>query len=148
MATAFKTVQDAIVTALVTPATIVGTRVVPGRARPMPVEHASDIAVSIESIDGADIAFTAAPKDWQIVYGVEIRARGSSSTDGVAALDPILAAAYARLQTTAPPAGVLGWILQPRIRVQVEEAATPIASMLLSINVRLRTQALRLTLAA
>ena len=67
MTTAFKTVQDAIVTALVTPATIVGTRVVSGRALPMPAEHASDIAVSIESIDGADIAFTAAPKDWQIV---------------------------------------------------------------------------------
>ena len=36
MTTAFKTVQDALVAALLTPPTIVGTRVVAGRGLPLP----------------------------------------------------------------------------------------------------------------
>lgn len=147
MTTAFKAVQDALVAALVTPATIVGTRVVAGRARPMPEEHANDIAVSVERISGFDLALSSAPQDWDVTYGVEMRARGSDSVDAVSALDPLLEAVYSRLMTTAPPAGVLGWMLQPQIRVEVEEASTPIGTMQLVLNVMLRTQAQSLTLA-
>lgn len=148
MSTAFKTVQDALVAALLTPANIVGTRVVPGRARPMPAEHDSDIAISIERIGGRDIALTGAPQDWDVTYGVEIRARGSASVDAVAALDPLLEAVYARLMATLPPAGVQGWVLQPSISVDVEEAATPIGSLRVALNVRMRTQPASLALAA
>lgn len=148
MTTAFKTVQDAIVAALTTPATIVGTRVYAGRARPMPAEHDSDINISIESIGGQQFAVGAGPVDWQVIYGVDIRARGSATTDGMDAVDPLLEAAYARLLATAPPAGVMGWVLQPRARLDVEEAATPVASLQLALNVQLRTQPGSLALAA
>lgn len=148
MATAFKTVQDAIVAALLTYPPIVGDRVTAGRARPMPAEHDNSIAVSIESIGGQQFAIGSGPVDWEVIYGVEIRARGSSATDGLAALDPVLEAAYARLVATPPPAGVMGWVLQPRARIDVEEAATPVASLQLALNVQLRTQPGSLALAA
>ena len=148
MTTAFKTVQDALVAALTTPATIAGGRVVAGRARPLPLEHDSDIAVTIESISGEDVALTSHPKDWLVVYGVEIRARGTASLDAVAALDPMLEAVFARVLQTPAPAGVMGWVLEPRIRLDVEEAATPIGVAQLALNVRLRTQPASLLLAA
>jgi hypothetical protein len=148
MTTAFKTVQDALVAALVTPATIVGLRVVAGRARPMPAEHDSDIAISIESVQGEDFTLTAQPQDWAVVYGVEIRARGSVSVDAIAALDPLLEAVYARIKSTPAPAGVMGWVLEPRLRFEVEEAATPIGTLQLALNVRMRTQPGSLALAA
>lgn len=148
MTTAFKTVQDALVAALLTPPTIVGTRVVAGRGLPLPAEHTSDIVVSIESVNGADVALTSHPQDWEVVYGVEMRARGSAAVDAVTALDPILEAAYARLMATPPPAGVMGWVLTPRIRVDVDESATPVGTLQLSINVRMRTQPAGLLLAA
>lgn len=148
MTTAFKTVQDALVAALVTPATIVGLRVVAGRARPMPAEHDNDIAISIESVQGEDFALTAQPQDWAVVYGVEIRARGSATVDAVSALDPLLEAVYARIKATPAPAGVMGWVLEPRLRFEVEEAATPIGTLQLALNVRMRTQPGSLALAA
>jgi hypothetical protein len=114
----------------------------------MPLEHESDIAVTIESINGADVALTSHPKDWEVTYGVEIRARGNASVDAIAALDPLLEAVFARVLQTPAPAGVMGWVLEPRIRVDVEEAATPIGVMQLALNVRLRTQPASLLLAA
>lgn len=140
MSTAFKVVQDALVSALLTPPTIVGSRVSAGRARPMPEEHDSDIAVSIESIVGNADLVGDAPVGWDVVYIVEIRCRGSASVDAIAAIDPLLEATYARLLAVAPPAGVVGWVLAPRARIDVDEGATPIASGQLALDVSLRTQ--------
>lgn len=147
MTTAFKTVQDAIVAALKAAPAIVGTRVVAGRARPMPEEHANDIAVSIEGIRGQEVQLTGAPMRWDVIYGIEIRARGSATVDAMAAGDPLLEKVYERFFDVAPPAGVAGWVLDPTIRVSIEEGATPVASILLAINVKFSTQNDSLTLA-
>ena len=148
MATAFKTVQDALVAALLAAPQITGARVYAGRARPMPEEHASDINVSIESLTGQQFAVSGGPVLWEAIYGLEIRARGTASVDAVAAVDPLLEALYARILATATPAGVEGWAITPRIREDVEEAGSPIASLQLALNVRLRTQSGSLALAA
>ena len=147
MTTAFKTVQDALVAALLTPPTIVGTRVSSGRARPLPAEHENGLYVSIESISGQAVVIGGAPMDWDVVYGLEIRCRGSAGVDAMAALDPLLEAAYTRLLATQPPTGVIGWAITPRVRIDIEEAATPIASLQLAMNVSLRTQSASLALA-
>jgi hypothetical protein len=148
MATAFKTVQDAIQAALLQAPQITGARVYTGRARPMAEEHANDISVSLESMTGQQFALGSGPVLWEVVYGLEIRARGSSSVDAVAAVDPLLEDLYERILATATPAGVEGWAITPRIRVDVDEASTPIASLQLGLNVRLRTEPGTLTLAA
>lgn len=147
MTTAFKAVQDAIVAALKAAPAIVGTRVVAGRSRPMPEEHASDIAVSIESVRSTGQQLTSHPVRWEVVYGIEIRARGSATTDAVAAVDPLLEKVYERFYDVAPPTGVAAWMLDPAIRYSVEEGATPVASVLLAVNVQLATTNDSLTLA-
>ena len=148
MTSAFKQVQDALQTALLQAPQITGARVYTGRARPMPAEHASDISISLESMAGQQFALGAGPVMWTVIYGVEIRTRGTASVDAVAAVDPLLESVYARILATATPAGVEGWVLEPRIRVDVEDADTPIASLQLALNVRLRTAPGTLTLAA
>ena len=148
MATAFKTVQDAIQTALLEAPQITGARVYTGRARPMPEEHTSDISVSLESMTGQQFALGSGPVLWEVIYGLEIRARGTAAVDAVAAVDPLLESLYARILATATPAGVEGWAITPRIRVDVDETSTPIASLQLALNVRLRTEPGTLTLAA
>jgi hypothetical protein len=147
MTSAFKAVQDALVTALKANPTIVGTRVVAGRARPMPEEHSTDIAVSIERVQGSDNVISGAPKRWDVTYAVVIRARGSSTVDAVAATDPLLESVWDRLDDIAPPVGVNGWALEPSIRFQVDEGSTPIGVVTLALNVQLSTQAGSLTLA-
>ena len=148
MATAFKTVQDAIAAALLEAPQITGARVYTGRARPMPEEHTSDISVSLESMTGQQFALGSGPVLWEVIYGLEIRARGTAAVDAVAAVDPLLESLYARILATATPAGVEGWAITPRIRVDVDETSTPIASLQLALNVRLRTEPDTLTLAA
>lgn len=147
MTTAFASVQNAIVTALKASPAIAGGRVVAGRGRPMPDEHTSDIAVSIETIEGVDIALSGAPQSWRVIYGVEIRARRNSLDPVVAAgADAVLELVYARMKTTAPPAGVLGWMMQPRIQTQVDEADSQIDSVVLAVDVLMRTRATALQL--
>ncbi len=147
MTTAFKTVQDALVTLLQTPAIVAGA-VRAGRALPLPEGVASDIAVSLEALTGQAIALTGAPQDWGVTYAIAMRARGSASVDAMAAVDPIFETVYARVATGAAPAGVQGWVLQPRVLMDVEEADTPVARMALFLDVRLRTQPGSLALAA
>lgn len=147
MTTAFKTVQDALVTLLQTPAIVTGA-VRAGRALPLPQDQTSDIAVSLEALAGQDISLTGAPKDWGVTYAIAMRARGSATVDAMQALDPIFETVYARVATGAPPAGVMGWVLQPRVVMDVEEGDTPIGRMALFLDVRLRTQPGSLALAA
>lgn len=148
MATAFRTVQSAIVTALLTPANIVGSRVYAGRDRPLPTEHDSDIQVFIGSFRGEEFALTGGPMQWSMRYGLQIRARGGSGTDAEAAVDTVLEAAFARLKATAPPAGVEGWVIDVDGRIEVQDVDTPIGTLALSLGVRLRTQPGSLTLAS
>lgn len=147
MTTAFKSVQDALVALLQTPAIVAGG-VRAGRALPLPEGVASDIAVSLEALSGQAISLTGAPQDWGVVYAIALRARGSATVDAMQALDPLFEAVYARVAAAAPPAGVMGWVLQPRVVVDVEEGDAPVARLALFLDVRLRTQPASLALAA
>jgi hypothetical protein len=113
----------------------------------MPEEHASDIAVSIGRARSTGQQLSSHPVRWEIVYGIKIRARGSATVDAIAAVDPLLASVYERFYDVAPPTGVAGWMLDPSIGFDVEEGATPVASVLLAVNVQLATTNDSLTLA-
>jgi hypothetical protein len=145
--TAFNVLHSTLVAALLQAPQITGERVYKGRARPLPAEHASSINISIEALNGEQFTLGAGPVLWEVVYAVEMRARGSATVDAADAADALLEAAYARILATAVPAGVEGWVITPRVRHEVEEADTPIGSSMLAINVRLRTQPGTLTLA-
>lgn len=147
MTTAFKTVQDAIVAALITPATIVSSRVAASRERPLAAEHANDIVVSIESCAGDALTLDGDQMQWDVVYGIEIRARGTATTDAVAVADPVLQAAYARLHAATPPTGCDEWAPDAQIRWDTDEEATHLASVRFSFHAQVRTQPHSLLLA-
>lgn len=139
MATAFKTVLDAITAALAQAPAVAGGRIHAGRDRPLPEEHASDVALDGDSADGEQFALTAGPVNWRMTVPLQLRARGSSTTHARDAVDALLEAAFARLAATAPPAGVSGWVLSTRYRCDFDEAAQPVAVMQLAVTVELRT---------
>lgn len=147
MSSAFLTVRDAIVTALLDTPQIVGSRVRAGRGRSLPQTDDNDIAVFVESCSGQDFAIGGGPKDWAVTYGVRIRARGSSTVDAETACDALLEDVYERLEATAAPNGVEAFNLEARIDTDTEEADTPIGVCTLYMTALMRTQAGALTLA-
>lgn len=148
MATAFITLLEDLKDALLQAPAVAGARVYTGRARLLPQDHASSVNITLEGMNGQQAFVGVGPVDWDVTYGIEIRARGSATVSATDALDPIFEAAYARIAGLTARPGVMGWVLQPRVRLDVEEADTPIASLQLALNVRLRTQAGSLALAA
>jgi hypothetical protein len=147
MPTAMREIQNAVVAALLAAPAVAGGRVYAGRDRPLPTEHATDVQVRQGSLRGEQAYLGTHPVDWEATLGLELRARGSSANDAEAAVDPLLEAVFARLATTAPPAGVDGWLLDVGGRIEIDDAEAPVASMLLTISVRYRTQTGSLTLA-
>lgn len=141
---AFKTVLDAIVAALNTAPAVADGRIVTNPEVPMPAEHASDVLVTIDSIDGEQITVGGNPMAWQVRYGLTTRARGATA---LAVADALLDAVFARIQATAAPAGVEGWMIAPDVRTRYGFADTELVSMSMTLDVRLRTQPGTLTLA-
>jgi hypothetical protein len=137
MTTAFKTLLDTVSAALLEAPALAGGRVYVGRDNATPLDQASDVNLTLQTQDGQPFALTAGPTDWTVDVGVEIRARGSDSTDAVAAIDPLLELAYARLVAMVLPAGVSG-ITGFRGQIDVQEAGVPFAAwqFLLTINFR------------
>lgn len=137
MTSAFKTVLDTAKAALLQSPAIAGGRVYVGRDLSTPLDAASDVNLTLQAQDGSPFAIGDGPTDWVIDLGVEIRARGSDIVDAVAAIDPLIEAAYARLAAIAWPAGVMG-ITALRGQLDSQEAATPVAGwqFVMSINIR------------
>jgi hypothetical protein len=146
--TAFKTIVDQVVALLLQAPQITGSRVYSGRVRPMPTEHASDISVSIERSAGEQFAIGGGPVRWDVMVMVVIRARGAAATDAMAAVDPLLEAAYARLAQASAPAGVEGWAVRVQPAIDIDEADTPVAAVALQLSIQFRTQPGTLALAA
>ena len=66
---------------------------------------------------------------------VELYARAAASADGEQAIDPLLAAAWQRLQGVTPPPGVLGLQLEPSIDWDVDEADQTISKATLALRI-------------
>lgn len=147
MTSAFLSIRDQIVTLLQQAPAVAGGRIKAGRAQPLPAEHTSDVCVALESFVGEPVQMHGAPQDWRVSYSVTVRARGSTATDPVTVLDPVLEAAYTRLAQATVPAGVMSWIVSPEGRPDIDEADTPIARLVLLLELQLRTAPDSLTLA-
>lgn len=138
---AFKTVLDALTAALGTPPAVAGGRIFTNPETPMPAEHATSVVVTIDDVQGEQLVVGAGPMLWQVRYGLTARARA------LAEADTLLAAVFARIQSTAAPAGVEGWAIAPNVQTRYGYADTELVSMTLTLDVRLRTQPGTLTLA-
>jgi hypothetical protein len=127
MTTAFKTLLDTVAAALLAAPALAGGRLSVGTDTATALNEASDVTLTLQTQDGEPFMLTAGPVDWTVDIGVEIRARGSDTVDAVAAIDPLIELAYARLVAMVLPAGVTG-ITGFRGRLDVQEAATPVAA--------------------
>lgn len=138
MTTAFKTLVDTTLAALLASPAVAGGRIAVGRDTTTALDQASDINITLQVQDGQPFTLTAGPTEWSVDIGVEIRARGTDTIDALAAIDPIMEQVYARLTTMALPAGVTG--LQGfRGQLDVQEAATPVAAWQFQLTVSIRT---------
>lgn len=138
MTTAFKTLVDTVNSALLAAPAVAGGRIAVGRDISTPLDQASDVNITLQVQDGEPFALTAGPTDWSVDVGVEIRARGTDSIDALAAIDPIMEQVYARLTAMTLPVGVMG-LMAFRGRLDVQEAATPIAAWQFQLTVSIRT---------
>lgn len=138
MSTAFKVLLDTVRAALLQAPAIAAGRVSMGTDNPTPLNHPSDVTITLQTHDGEPFALTGGPTDWTVDIGVEIRARGTSAVDAIEAIDPLIELAYARITTAALPAGVTG-LTGLRAKLDVQEAATPVAAWLLLATFTFRT---------
>ena len=146
MTSAFKTVLDTAKAALLQSPAVAGGRVYVGRDLATPLDAASDVNLTLAAQDGEPFVLGNGPTDWVVDLGVEIRARGSDSVDAVAAIDPLIETAYARLAAIAWPAGVMG-VSALRGRLDSQEAASPVAGWQFALSINLRTASGSLALA-
>lgn len=138
MTTAFKTLIDTVLAALQESPAVAGGRIAVGRDTTTALDQVSDINITLQVQDGQPFTLTAGPTEWSVDIGVEIRARGTDTIDALAAIDPIMEQVYARLTAMALPAGVTG-VQAFRGQLDVQEAATPVATWQFLSTLSLRT---------
>lgn len=147
MTTAFKILLDTVAAALLQAPAVAGGRVSMGNDTGTPLNAASDVTLTLHTQEGAPFALTSGPTDWTVDVGVELRARGSSSVDAIAAIDPLIELAYARLVAMVLPAGVCG-ITAFRGQLDVQEASVPVAAWQFLLTISFRTAPGSLALAS
>lgn len=139
---AFADVLDAIVAGLQSAPAIAGGRIRTNPEVPLPAEHASDVVVWLDDVQGEQIVIGDSPLLWQARYMLQARARGATA---FADADALIAEVYARIEDTAAPAGVEGWFITPALSPRYGFADTEAVTISLGLDVRLRTLAGTLT---
>ncbi len=138
MTTAFRTLIETFSTALLAGSPAWGTRVYVGREIDTPLHDDNDVNLTLETQEGQPFALTAGPTDWTVGIGATVRARGTDTINALLAADPLIEDVYARLVGAALPAGVMS-LGNFAARLDVQEAATPVASWQLRVIVTFRT---------
>lgn len=112
-----------------------GGRVVPGRAIPMQLDHASQIFVRVVRSFGRQSNLGGSLLQWETLLGTEIAVRCKPGEDAHAAVDPILNAVFDRVAAATPPANTLTWLTSPDITWEISEAETTVAVATLALRV-------------
>lgn len=138
MSTAFQSIADALVAALLAGPALAGGRVYANRLRPLPAGQASAIVVRMEQSAARETVLGA--HDWDSQFVVECCARGATGADPAAAVDALLADAWARLAgINASALGAMSVALNPQIEWQYDEADTPVVCAAVRLLVQHRT---------
>ena len=138
MSTAFKGIADGIVAALLVAPALADGRVYANRLRPLPVGTSTAMVLRLEQSAARETVLGA--HDWDSAYVLECYARGSVSTDPAAAVDALLAGAWARLASlSAADLGAMAVAINPVIDWQYDEADTPVVCASIRLQVQHRT---------
>jgi hypothetical protein len=142
MTTAFKSVQAALVAALEAAPALSGVVVHKNRTRALAREEQSAILVRLDASrdDDGPLGVT----DWATSFEVEAVARGATGADPADAVDPLLESLWAALRGLSV-SGALEVAADPQIDWAFESGDTPLASALVRVTVRHRTEGNTLT---
>lgn len=119
-----------------------------GRAFPLPAEHDQGIFVRAARASGATPMVGDSRTDWATEIVIVMGARAAAGGNGLEAADALLDAVYASLAGAAPPEQSDGWVLQPVLAWDVDEADTTLGAAELRLRINHRTAAGSLAAAA
>ena len=99
----------AAIMAVLNAAPAISDNVFRARDRAMAEEYSTAINVQVSDSTPFVVAINGAPIDWETTVTIECYAK-SSTTSGDLAVDPILAAVFARVSANPSLNGTIGWI--------------------------------------
>lgn len=138
MSTAFKTIADGLVAALMAAPALAGGRIWSNRLRPLPERMATAVVVRQGQSNGAETVLGAL--DWATPLAVECYGRGVAGLDPADAVDELLMDVWARLSVIdAGALGAMAITINPSIDWQFDEAETPMACAIVHLVVQHRT---------
>ena len=124
MSTAHLQATDAVMAALRT-APAVADKIARGRAVPAQMTSGTCAFVRLHRSSGNRLALDGTCTTWITAIAIEIGARAAADGDAHEAVDPVLQAAFTRIEQLAT-AGVLDWAGDPEIHWQIDEADTTV----------------------
>lgn len=138
-------IQSAIVAALNSAPALSNVRA--NSMRPMSASQSQSIVVRLIQSRAATPQVLSGSYEWVTDYQVECLARAANaSTDPASVVDSLLDAAWARLASMSPSGvGVIDVRMLPEIQWQYDDADTPMAAAIISMQVLHRTAATSLT---
>ena len=143
MSTAFATLQAALIAALGADVALAGGRIYVNRLRPIAANQASAIVVRLDQASGTEMVIGTV--SWSTSYTVECYARAASGADPMAAVDDLLADAWARLAALDFTALDATLSISPQIDWQYDDAETPVACAVLRLTAQHNTSTNNLT---
>lgn len=140
-ATAFADLTQATKALLLQPPALADGRVYRGSFRPLQQSQACSVLI-LPAVAQRQPGMTSGPGQWTTTLVLELQARAVPEQDPEDALDPLLAAVFARLELLPQAApGVADSMEAARIEWELQEADTSVAVARLAINVQHRTAA-------
>ena len=124
-ASAHLQLTDAVMAAL-TASPPVADIVKRGRAVPAQLTAATVAAVRLIRSTGTRLSIDGLATTWHTAVAIEMGARAAADSDGHAAVDPVLQAAYTRICAQPIAGGAWEWAGEPEIHWQLDEADTTV----------------------
>lgn len=110
-----------------------------GRAIPLPPEKDQGIFVRLGRATGQAPFMSSTKVDWDADVVVTLAARAAAGSDGETAVDELLMDVYARLATAPSPPYTDGWVIQPSLVWDCDEADRTLGAAELRLRVRPRS---------
>ena len=136
-ATAFATIQAALLAALNATVALAGGRISANRLRPIPVGQNTAIVLRLDAASGSEQVIGVT--DWQTQFDVECYARASAAADAAAAVDALLFDAWARLCSLDFSALGASVSLQPKIDWQYDDLDSPTCCAIIHLSAQHQT---------
>ena len=144
---AFLALRDAAVAALLVAPAVASGFVRAGRAVPLPAERPEGVFVRLGAHSGTAPFVGDGRVDWESAVILHLMARAPAGGDGETAVDSLLASVYARLAATPAPGNTDGWLVEPAVVYDVDEADQTIGQVELRLRLQHRTASADLTAA-